>query len=109
MFLLGGRNVIADPLQIGRYNDKHSYNCEEYPDEFLEHKEQLTKVKSLINPDTQIKQEWEKNREYKEKNPNSNIVLVEFSCEKNFERKNYNFLNIKFYFYAKPNRIYLSK
>ena len=39
MFLLGGRNVIADPLQIGRYNDKHSYNCEEYPYEFLEHKE----------------------------------------------------------------------
>jgi hypothetical protein len=46
--------VIADPLQFFRYIDKHVENCEEYPDEFFEHKEQLTKVKCLINPDTQI-------------------------------------------------------
>jgi len=52
--------VIADPLQFFRYIDKHVENCEEYPDEFFEHKEQLTKVKCLINPDTQIQQEWEK-------------------------------------------------
>ncbi len=81
MVLLGGQNVIADPLQI---NHKHAENCEQYQDDFFEHKDQLTKVKSLINPDTQIQQEWEKNRaEYNEKNPTSNIVLAEFSNVKN--------------------------
>ena len=35
MILVGGQNVIADPLQIHRYNDKHAENCEEYPDEFF--------------------------------------------------------------------------
>jgi hypothetical protein len=47
LILVGGQNVIADPLQIHRYNDKHAENCEEYPDEFFEHKEQLSKVKGL--------------------------------------------------------------
>ena len=82
--LLGGQNVIADPLQIHRYNDKHAENCEEYPDKFFEHNEQLSKVKNLNNSDTLIHQQWEKNREeYKEKNPTSNIVLPEYSTVKN--------------------------
>ncbi len=41
LILVGGQNVIADPSQI------HAENCEEYPDEFFEHKEQLSKVKGL--------------------------------------------------------------
>jgi hypothetical protein len=52
MTFLYGQNVIADQLQIGRYNDKHVENCEEYPEDFFEHREQLTKAKSLINPDS---------------------------------------------------------
>ena len=80
VMVLLGQNVIADQLQIGRYYDKHVENCEEYPEQFFEHKKQLTKFESFIKPDSKMHQECEKKRaDYKEKNSDSNFVLTEFS------------------------------
>ena len=91
--LLGGQNVIADPLQIHRYNDKHAAKSIQI--NFLSIMSSYLRLKVW---DTQIHHEWEKNRvKYKERNPTSNIVLPEFCSVINICINNTLKIILKFY------------